>query len=396
MKLLTLCAAGMMLAVQSEAQQAASAPTAPVAPAAQSYLSTNVKTYSTTYGQNTQDEQDDSGKSKTFSKTFSVDRSDKVNIASRYGSVTVKTWDKNEVKIDAIITAYSNSENETQKLLNEANVDASKSGDIISFETSLQYDKGNWVRGARNGKNWRREVKINVTVYMPSKNALKVHHQYGDVSVGSFSGATAFELQYGNLTTGDLSSTNNFINVQYGKATLENVNQAEIKVQYGNGLTIGNINNLELDIQYASANITSIKNNGQMKVQYGGGVKIGSAGSLSLTTQYAGLTVGKLNGTITCNAQYGGGVNIGQVESGAKTVNIHAQYAPISLGFADNYNADFSVKTSYGSLRYPSGMEVRNTGDADDRTSKSYAGKIGRGGSNNINISSSYNGVTFK
>ena len=36
----------------------------------------------------------DAERSKSFSKTFSVDNSDKVNLNNQYGSITIKTWDR--------------------------------------------------------------------------------------------------------------------------------------------------------------------------------------------------------------------------------------------------------------------------------------------------------------
>ncbi|RZK14233.1 MAG: hypothetical protein EOO86_18965, partial [Pedobacter sp.] len=48
----------------------------------------------------------DAERSKAFSKTFSVDNSDKVNLNNQYGSIIVKTWDRKEVKVDIDIKAF--------------------------------------------------------------------------------------------------------------------------------------------------------------------------------------------------------------------------------------------------------------------------------------------------
>ena len=59
-------------------------------------------------GNNSHDEQDDTPmKAKTFSKSFAIDKSDKVNLSNQYGSITVKVWSKNEIKVDVDMKAYA-------------------------------------------------------------------------------------------------------------------------------------------------------------------------------------------------------------------------------------------------------------------------------------------------
>ncbi|MET0570796.1 MAG: hypothetical protein ABWZ79_05185, partial [Pedobacter agri] len=120
----------------------------------------------------------DAERSKSFSKTFNVDNSDKVNLNNQYGSITIKTWDRKEVKVDIDIKAFSNSDNDVQKLLDGVNIDAKKNGDVVTIKTNLADRGGRWGRGVRNGvTTWRREVKINYVVYMPSANPLSVLQQ---------------------------------------------------------------------------------------------------------------------------------------------------------------------------------------------------------------------------
>jgi len=409
MKPLMLFGASLLLASQLNAQVsggALPAPPTPPAPATStsnsySYKHTstvNGKTKTYNYHSSDQDLQDDPMKSKTFSKSFPLGKGEKVNLSNTFGTVTIKTWDKNEAKLDADIKAYANDEDEAQKLIDNVSIEANKSGDDVTFKTNMSDRNGNWGNGSRNGKKWRREVKVNVTLYLPSTAALNVSHQYGNVTMENFAGPTSLKVQYGNLTAGNLSNKNNYINVQYGKTTLQNVNEANIKHQYGSGLTIANINDLELDAQYAGVRIGAVKNNAQVKLQYGSGISIESAGSLSATLQYAGLNLGKLGGTFTGKVQYGK-INVNEIESGCKIFNADAQYSPVSVGFSSNYNANFNVSTDYGSFRYGDNITSKKLGDDDDRrwnSSKKYEGKVGRGGTNTININSTYNSITFK
>ena len=110
----------------------------------------------------------DAERTKTFSKTFSVDNSDKISLNNQYGTMSIKTWDRKEVKVDVEIKAYSNSDKDVQKLIDEVSIDANKSGDLVSVKTNMGDRDGNYGRKLRNGvTTWRREIKVNYVVYMP-------------------------------------------------------------------------------------------------------------------------------------------------------------------------------------------------------------------------------------
>lgn len=374
---------------------------------------------------------DDPVKSKVFSSSFALDGNDKVQVSNQFGSITVKTWDKNEVKYDADIKAYALTDAAAQELLNAVSIETSKNGDLASFKTIIQQKRGlnNFGRGTKNGVKWRREIKINIIIYLPANRALTASQSYGNITMDDFSGPTALKVQYGNLIAGNLNHTNNNINIQYGKAELKNVNQANIKHQYGEGLSLLSANNLELDAQYASAtigtirhhaqikqqygkglNLTSvndldlesqyapaiigtIRHQAQIKQQYGKGLTIANAGSLSLTAQYTPVKIDRLGGTLTGSLQYGK-LNVAGIDDATKILNIVATYTDVDLAFAQNYNGTFQLTTQYGGFSYGSRIHAKSDGDASrSRTSKSYSGQIGNGGAAQVNVNAQYGSV---
>ena len=147
----------------------------------------NGKSTTVVYGSNynMQDEQDDTPmKAKTFSKSFAIDKSDKVNLTNQYGSITVKTWSKNEIKVDVDMKAYAKTADEAQKLIDDLSIEATKTGDLVTFKTERGDRNGNWGSNVRNGKTiWRREIKVHYVVYMPSSNSLTASQQYGNITI---------------------------------------------------------------------------------------------------------------------------------------------------------------------------------------------------------------------
>lgn len=372
----------------------------------------------------------DAERSKSFSKSFSVDANDKVNLNNQYGSMTVKTWDRKEVKVDIEIKAYSNSDSESQKLLDAVSIDAVKNGDVVSIKTNMTDRSGRYGRGVRNGvTTWRREVKINYTVYMPASNSLTVSQQYGNVELGNFSGPTSLKVQYGSLVAGSLSNSNNYISVQYGKCDIQDLNAAVLKHSYNGPVTIGSVGTLELDAEYVGVNINTIRRSADIKVQYGKGLTIGtiggnlllnseyakvnintvrgntvikqaygdlniaSAGKIGINAEYSNVTLGTLNGDANINMDYNR-LSVNEITPACKNFTFGGDYVAVGLGFADRYNGNFNVSTSYAGFRY--GANVASSLTSKDDENKKYSGKIGNGGSGNVNIKTSYGSVTFK
>lgn len=375
------------------------------------------------------DTDDDPMRSKTFSRTFAADGSDKIVLGNQYGSIVIKIWDRKEVKADVDIKAYSNNEAETQKLLDGVTIEAGKSGDQIVFKTKME-QQGNWGSGSRFGKKWRREVKIDYVVYMPASNALTMSQSYGNIAMGELTGPLYAKVQYGNFSAQDLSNANNYISVQYGNTNIQNVNKAVVKQQYGSGLTIGVASILDIDAQYAAVNVTTIKGNAMIKQQYGSGLTVGSVdnlelnaqycnvninsikgnakidqqynsiaigtvGKLDLKTQYTSASVGKLRGDGRFDMQYNK-LNIDQITSGCRTLTVDGDYLNIALGFDADYSADLEVQTSYASFKYGDRVSAKQIGNDRDSNSKNYSGKIGKGGGAIVRIKSDYGSVTVK
>ncbi|MES2651302.1 MAG: hypothetical protein V4663_06150 [Bacteroidota bacterium] len=295
-------------------------------------------------------------KIKTFSKSFAVDKNDKIHLSNEYGAITIKTWDKNEIKVDAEIKAFANSAAEAQKLLDHATINASKTADAVSFITDIDL-KNNWGFNSK-----KREVKVYMTVYMPVTNALSASQEYGNILMGDYSGATTLTVEYGALTTGSLKSSNNVIRVEYGSANIKSVNQAKINTEFGSGITIG------------------------------------SAGALTINAEYTNVKIGSVKGKTIANIEYSK-LTAGDISD---SFSVNAEYSTVSLGFNPSFKSSFSVATNYGSFKYGANISAKrqNAGNEDRySTNKTYTGDIGKGDNKSgesVTIRSEYSDIIFK
>ncbi|MDR6783632.1 hypothetical protein ABIE26_003049 [Pedobacter africanus] len=359
-------------------------------------------------------------KSRKVSKSFTVGRNDRVTVNNQYGALDIRTWDKNEVRIEVDLKVYGDNTAEAQELLDLTNIKAMSAGGEVILDTKLAKGK------VKTGKKWKAEIKGSYQVYMPVTNSLNLSHQYGDVSIGDLSGALEANVQYGNLKTGNLKSASNKIKIQYGSADIRNVNQAEIVQQYGAGLTIGSVGTLKLNAAYAAVKIGSVTEKASITQQYGSGLTIGSAhdldlnaayakvsigmisgaanivqrysnltigtaGNLITNTQYANVTISKLRGDSKFTMQYNN-LNIGDVSTECQKLEIDCAHLKATVNLNVNYNAVLEVNTNAADFKYGPGISVKTEGAGQN---KRYTGKIGSGGNSKVTVNSKYGGVTL-
>lgn len=377
-----------------------------------------------------QEENSDAQRVRKVSKSFNLDKDDKVVIDNQYGEIVLKTWNKNEVKVDVDINVYSNSESDAQKLIDGVSIDGNKSGNEVVFRTSIANRNGNFGSVIRNGiVKKRREMKINYVIYMPANNAVQLTQKYGNINIESFNGPTAIRIQYGSLKADALNNSNNYINVEYGKTEVGAINGAVIKHNYGSGVNIGEANTLDIDASYVGINIGTIKKSIKISQEYGSGINITNVfENLTIDAQYAKINLGTVKGVSKIRSDYGNinatRLNTARINTSYATLNVsellgdanikmsynslsikniaqtcrslvfEGEYANVNLGFANQFGGDFVVDTSYGNFNSSDNITSKLTSKSN--TSKEFRGKIGNGGSSNVSVISTYASVNFK
>jgi hypothetical protein len=304
-------------------------------------------------------------KIKNYSKTYSVDGNDKLQIENKFGKVTVNTWNRNEVKVDIQIKADADDADAAQKLLDGVSISDSKDGDGVYFKTHIgNDDRGNWGSWFGSGKSHVRKIEVNYTVYMPVKTPLSITNNYGGTVLPDLSGKVVINSAYGSLTAKNLSNPDNEIKVQYGSAKIENLSGSEIKVSYGS-LLIGESDKLNADVSYSSAKIAKLTTSGNI------------------------------------NARFSGTVEVGDVGKNVTSLTINSSYSGVKLGLSNDQNTDFNVSVSYGGFSYGSvpvsiTSKTPEDGERGFNPTKTYKGRVGKGNADKvISIKSTFGSVKF-
>ncbi|MEB0262119.1 MULTISPECIES: hypothetical protein [unclassified Mucilaginibacter] len=294
-------------------------------------------------------------KIKNYSKTYSVDGNDVLQISNSFGKIVVNTWAKNEFKVDVQMKFGSDDEDYVNSMINGSSISDSKVGSIVSFKTNL---------ARNNGSNGDNHMEVNYTVYIPAANAVDITNKFGNVILPDLSGKATVHVSYGTLNAQQLLSKDNDIRVRFGDANIVTFNGGKLDVGYGK-------------------------------------VKAGTVSNVTANISFAGFSADRLKTSADINIKYGDGFNIGAIDRSVRNLTINASFTKIKLDFkgADSYN--FDVVTKLGSFNYNNDniKVTAKTPSDEDRgwsSTKTYKGYIGKSNSDGkIAINASYTDVHF-
>jgi len=258
-------------------------------------------------------------KTKAVNKSYNVSSSDKLNIESSFGSVKVITWDRNEIKVDVSIEVSANTESLAQKMLDRITVSDGKSGNEISFKTSM--------KDVNNSKGEKSSMEINYTISMPANNGLTVKNDFGSTTIPDFRGEVDLTSKFGSLTTGILSNIKS-IHVEFGKANLSNINSAPVTIKFSKAV------------------------------------------------------ISKVSGAVKLNFEFCNNVRV-NLDNSLTSLDLKASYSTVNLKPSVGLQASYNISTSFGSFKNTSDIKFSSDeDDNNDRGPKfdyEYSGRSGSG-----------------
>ena len=258
-------------------------------------------------------------KNKAFSKSYSVSSSEKLNITNSFGSVEVKTWDKNEFKVDVAIEVSATSEALAQKLIDAISINDKQGGGEVTCVTSI--NESDTTKGGKSN------MTINYTVYMPASNPLNLQNEFGAIVIPDFKGELNVSSKFGSLTTGALPNPKNNISVEFSNAKFESISNAGV------------------DIKYSQAEF------------------------------------GKLAGNIKMNLAFCNPIKI-NIDNNLGSLDLRASYSTVNIKPSTDLSASYDITTSYGSFKNRAGIQLEgddNTNDKYPKFNHHYTGKSGSG-----------------
>ncbi|NII25559.1 hypothetical protein HB364_10730 [Pseudoflavitalea sp. X16] len=273
-------------------------------------------------------------KKKTYSKSYSVSSSDKISLRNQFGEMKINTWDKNEVKVDVVITAEAGTDERAQQILDIIEIQDGKGGNGVWFKTKI----GN--NNQHRGKGEKQSFDIDYTVYLPANNVLDAGNEFGPMTIGDYKGKVSLESKFGSLTTGNLTGYAK-VQVEFGKANIGSMDNGDVTIKFSRGL------------------------------------------------------INKLSGEVKANFEHSS-IKVG-VENDVKNLDVKNSFTQLFLDVNTGLSANFDISTSFCEVKNKTSFAIKKEGDDEDHGPKfdfRYSGKAGGGGSN-VRVKTSFGDVTI-
>lgn len=323
--------------------------------------------------------------SKTINREFSTAADGTTALYNKYGTVNVKTWQNNSVKIDITIIVNAKSQREADETFKNINVNFTNAWGYVKAETmvaeNMSYGVSWWPQTCGD------DFKINYDVWMPASNQLDLKNKYGNSWVAALKGKLLAEIKYGDLRTEAISNDAD-LNIGYGKAWIARVNNLYGQISYSE-LNVAEARDIQLDTKYSDTRIEK-GNNLRITSKYDD-FNFGNVEELRLQTKYANLRSTNIR-TAYVTAQYSD-MGFGAVREGVdadmtygklaidamarnfSNVTVVAKYTEVSVGMERGATYRFDAEVNYADAHVPNGATVKSRSDTGVReTVQGYLG----------------------
>jgi DUF4097 and DUF4098 domain-containing protein YvlB len=167
-----------------------------------------------------------------FHQTYALNADGRVELDNINGAVHISSWDRNEVKVDAVKYA------DTKERLDEAKIEIESAKDVLSIRTKYPEHDHTWNWGSRNNP-----AGVEYTLTVPRTARLdEIKLINGSLDVTGVSGEVRASCINGRLEAHDLA----------GRAKLETINghlEARFTALAGNSVELNSVNgSVELTI----------------------------------------------------------------------------------------------------------------------------------------------------
>jgi hypothetical protein len=248
-------------------------------------------------------------KERNVSQSYNVSSGDKLDISNQFGKVDIKTWNKNEVKVDIHIETSSTVKEANDRMFDRIEIKHGKSGNTVSFKTDMESNNKDEHREYKGSQS--NNIQIDYDVYMPANMALDLKHRFGKATVPDLTGKVNIDQQFGELVAGKLSNPGK-IDVRFSKASFEGLRDAKLELQFASLPVV----------------IKNVTGDFDLKVQH----------SKSVTIYADDLT----------------------------SLDVDAQFSDIGVVVAKNASANFDVKTHFGSFVNNTNFNLKNDDEQKD------------------------------
>lgn len=329
-----------------------------------------------------------------------------VNIASKYGTVTLLPWAKDSVKMEVEITARGQTKAEAERIMERVELRYTHGPTALNVDTDIRQQEvaGSSVSGTVQGL-WnslvspltntgkpttsatnnsgpanttidQHNLQVHLKIRVPFNAVVDIDNKYGDVLLnGPIKGRLDLDMDYGDLRA-DYPIAAGRISIKNGKANIKLLQSGSVEARYGSihlsngGDVLFLTNNAEVDID----SVTTLT----LDTRYGN-VQVHRPGNVSGKTYLTQLTLHSLARGGDLEMQFGD-LAVKSLKTSVPSLAIRANRTAImiELGSLTDYQLELTGKN--GQVEYPAKLTKVENGKAHDWANNStIKGTMGSG-----------------
>jgi hypothetical protein len=277
-------------------------------------------------------------KTKTIEKEYKETVKD-IDVWNAFGNIEISRWDKPTLKVTVTVKVLAWDEDDAERFIGkispEFKMENNETGRYsFSSTTSLSNIK-NICNCKKDGivyAPWFKknaEVKkysINYQIKLPSSvDNIYIANNFGNVTIPDFTGTLKMYLRNVNLKAGKLilNKDKSTINIRYGKATVESLENIEFCSYSCKEINIKNITNVKGNTRFSTINISDAKD--FVITSKNDKISIDNLESLEGTGNFTDITVKHLYNSLKFYDK-SGTIEIENIDPAFKTISLAGQY----------------------------------------------------------------------
>jgi hypothetical protein len=294
-----------------------------------------------------------SSETRSFMKTFHVNRENSLEITNKYGTVTITTWKKDSAYIRAEIKAYAPSQDRLKPMFDGLTVSITDAGPVIRAQTVFTQNINRLFESFKGMTSkiisYDSKIEINYFINVPEYLNLRIDNKYGDVYMENCSGKLSLSLSNGSLKAGNLGKESS-ISVSFCDAAISSVATGDIDASFSEMTCdeIGNVKINSISSRFEIGNAGEIMFESRRDKFF-----INSIGSMMGDSYFTDFTIKELRKQTALSTRYGN-FTAESVSKGFELINLNSGYTDVYLNFGESSSYNLDVRHINTFLSLPS------------------------------------------
>lgn len=256
---------------------------------------------------------------------------------NKYGNITVKHWDKQEVSVIVKITAKASTEEAAKEITKSIDIKFNESGGVLSASSVFP------IMLEMNGD---KKLSVDYEITLPSSYTIDLKNKYGNIVFPPTTqkGKTDIDAKYGNINgsvfTGALS-----IDSKYGNISIDKIGSGDITCGYCKGCVINEAGTLDIEMEYSDL---TMKSAGKVNAELAySGLKVNDISTLDASGKYSNINIGTMQKSLSIDGFRYSKISVAGTSPSVNKISITgAGYAEIDLVLdkMDKISPDFGYE----------------------------------------------------